>query len=295
MKRFHGIITPAVSPFKDGEINKAAIRELMAHLHDIDVSGVFPMGSNGTSPFISTENHKRILTLFSDFRNPNEYFLPGVGKNTVEDTLELARYSEDLSSDAIVLVTPYYLKVSQDSIYSFFESIVSRTSLPVILYNIPQMTGNTIMPETILRLSRNYSNIAGVKDSSGNLSLFQDYLMKLPGDMDVFQGQDEFLLSSLVVGAAGGVCGSTNFMDTAVRVMKSYKNGNMKEASILQEKLSRVKNYLNGMIFPQVYSYLFHKLVTGSDDTGTTGMLSPLSDAEKEEIYGNVMKMTEIP
>ena len=291
MNEFSGIITPAVSPFNGDELDEPAVEKLIIHLHKIGVSGVFPMGSNGSSPFISNKMHKRILEAFSKYRSKGAYFMPGVGKNNVEDTLELSKFAADINSDAIVIVTPYYLKVNQQSIYSYFDRIVAKVDLPVILYNIPQLTGNTIRPETVLQLSENYSNVVGIKDSSGDLTLFQDYLLGLPKDIKVFQGQDELLLSSLVLGAAGGVCGSTNFIDLAVRVMKSFKNGNVEDAARIQQKLSRLKSYFNTKPFPQIYSFLFQKFILEKNFTGTPTMLNPLEPLEMAEIYQSVVKM----
>ncbi|MCL5989020.1 MAG: dihydrodipicolinate synthase family protein [Candidatus Thermoplasmatota archaeon] len=291
MNELSGIITPAISPFNGDELKEPAIEKLMVHLHQIGVSGVFPMGSNGSSPFISNKMHKRILEVFSKYRSKDEYFVPGVGKNNIEDTLELSEFAADINSDAIVVVTPYYLKVSQKSIYSYFDRIVGKVDLPVILYNIPQLTGNTIRPETVLQLSENYSNIVGIKDSSGDLTLFQDYLLNLPKKIKVFQGQDELLLPSLVLGAAGGVCGSTNFIDLATKVMKSFKDSDIRSAARIQRKLSMLKSYLNTKSFPQVYSFLFHKLILKQDITGTPAMLDPLEQSEMGEIYHNVTRI----
>lgn len=291
MKKINGIITPTVSPIRQNQVNEYAIEKLMDFLHEIGVSGIFPMGSNGASPFISLKNHKKILDAFSKFRRSNEYFIPGVGKNNLEDTIELAKYSEDLESDAIVIVTPYYLKVDQASIFNFIEGVASKINTPIILYNIPQFTGNVVLPETVIKLSENFSHIIGIKDSSGDLSLFQDYLLKLPKDMNIFQGQDELLLASLILGASGGVCGSSNFTNLSVKVFSSFRNGEIGEAIVHQKKLSELKLYLNRHQFPQIYSYLFHKMILNEENTGTTSMLEPLSGKEIKEINNNMKEM----
>ncbi|MEM3820643.1 MAG: dihydrodipicolinate synthase family protein [Candidatus Micrarchaeaceae archaeon] len=291
MKEIKGIITPTISPFRRNRIDEGAVEKLMDHLHKIGVSGVFPMGSNGASPFISNMTHKKILEVFSKFRREGELFIPGVGKNSIEDTLEISKYAEDLGSDAIVVVTPYYFKVSQASMYSYFSEIASRVEIPLLVYNIPQLTGNSITPETVMKLSENHSNIIGIKDSSGDLSLLQDYILKLPKHFSVLQGQDELLLSSLILGASGGVCGTTNFSDLAVKVMKSYGEGKLSEAIEIQKSLSRLKIYLNGKTFPQVYSFLFYKIIMGKNFTGTTKMLSPLSKKDMKEIYVDITRI----
>jgi len=288
MKELEGIITPAVSPFREGQIDKEGIRKLMDHLHRIKVSGIFPMGSTGAFPLVTSEAHKKIIGAFSEFRTTNDYFLPGVGRNSVEDTIDVAKYAEDIGTDAVVVVTPYYIRMNQESIYSYFTDVIRRIESPVIIYNIPQLAGNSIMPETIKKLSEEHSNIIGIKDSSGNLSLFQEYLLELPKNFKVFQGQDELLLSSLIVGASGGVCGTTNFTDIAVKIFEFFKKGDMSGAYALQRYLSKIKNYLNKKTFPQIYSFLFHRIILEENSTGTVGMLSPFSKEEMDEIYSYV-------
>ncbi len=285
MKEIKGIITPAITPFRNGKIDKDGIRKLMDHLHNINVSGIFPMGSTGAMPFFSKEMHKKVIREFFEYKKENDLFFPGTGKNSIDEALEISKFAEDLGADALVIVTPYYLKVKQDSLYLYFESLLKKIESPVIIYNIPQLTGNSIEAETVNKLASNYSQLIGIKDSSGDLSFFQDFLLKLDKKFRVFQGQDELLLSSLIVGATGGVCATTNFTDLAVKVMDSFSNGDLDRAAEYQEKLSRVKNYLNSKTFPQSYSYLFYRLVNGIDFTGTIPPLSDLDENEKNEIY----------
>ena len=257
MKELEGVITPTISPFRNGEIDREGIRKLMDYLHKINVSGIFPMGSIGAFPLVTSNTHKMTIETFSEFRAPNDYFIPGVGRNSIEDTISVAKYAQDISADAIVIVTPYYIKMSQDSILTYFETVVNSVNIPVVLYNIPQLSGNSITVDSVRKLHEEHSNIIGIKDSSGDLSAFQEYLIELPKRFKVFQGQDELLLSSLVVGAAGGVCGTTNFAGIATKVYESFKRGDLSSASHLQESLSKLKNYLNKKTFPQIYSFLF--------------------------------------
>lgn len=291
MKEPEGIITPTVSPFRNGEIDREGIRKLMDHLHKIKVSGIFPMGSTGVFPLVNNDTHKRIIKVFSEFRAADDYFIPGVGRNNVEDTVNVAKYAEDIGADAIVVVTPYYIKMNQDSILSYFEAVMNRVNSPIIIYNIPQLAGNSITAETVRKLHREHSNIIGIKDSSGDLSAFQEYLLELPKSFKVFQGQDELLLSSLIVGAAGGVCGTTNFTGIATKVYESFKKGDLSSAYRWQVTLSKLKNYLNKKTFPQIYSFLFHRFILSESLTGTLNVLSSFSKEEMDEIYSYVSKV----
>lgn len=290
MKEIKGIITPAITPYRKGNLDKDGIKNLMDHLHRINVSGIFPMGSTGSSPIFSKEMHKKVIEEFFEFKKENDLFLPGTGKNSIDDTLEISKFSKDLGADALVIVTPYYLKMDQNSIYGYFKAVVEKIDIPVIIYNIPQLTGNNISAETVRKLSENYSHVIGIKDSSGDMSLFQDYLLKIGGKFKVFQGQDELLLSSLVMGASGGVCATTNFTDLAVNVMRSFENGDVKNALNLQRKLSSIKNFLNKRPFPQSYSFIFYKLIINADITGSPPPFSDLENMEKSEILKEIKK-----
>ncbi len=288
MKDINGIITPAITPFRDGKIDREGIKVLMDHLHRINVSGIFPMGSTGASPIVSKDMHKKVIEEFFEFKKENDVFLPGTGKNSIEETLEISKFSEDLGVDALVIVTPYYIKMKQDSIYFYFESLLKRIDTPIIIYNIPQLTGNSIQPETVKKLSENYSQVIGIKDSSGDMSFFQDYILNADGKFKVFQGQDELLLSSLIIGASGGVCATTNFTGLAVDVINSFKNGEIDRSIAFQKKLSSVKNFLNARTFPQAYSYLFYRLIMNTDVTGTPPPLTDMNENEKNEIYERI-------
>ncbi|MGC8619905.1 MAG: dihydrodipicolinate synthase family protein [Thermoplasmata archaeon] len=291
MKDIKGIITPAITPFKNNDLDVDGLRNLIDHLHKIKVSGIFPMGSTGAMPLFNKEMHKKVLKEFSNFIKENDIFIPGTGKNNIEETIEISKFVEDLGADAIVIVTPYYMKLNQDSIYIYYKSVLEKIELPVLIYNIPQLTGNIIKAETVNSLANEYSHVLGIKDSSGDLSLFQDFLFKIEKKFKVFQGQDEFLLSSLILGASGGVCGTTNFSDLAIKVMKYFSEKNIEKAFEYQKKLSVVKNYLNSKTFPQAYSYLFYKLLMGKDYTGTVSPLNDLSKKEKDEINKNLIPL----
>ncbi len=279
-----GIITPTITPIKNGEVDKEAVKALIEYLESIKVNGIFPLGSTGCAPIISLADCKKVLDAFSKYIN-GMLLLPGVGRNNLSETLELAKYAKDIGADAIVIVTPYYMKMDNESIYKYYYSILSSIDKPIIAYNIPQLTGNNLNYEVLMKLLNDFYNLVGLKDSSGNLSNFQDYIINLPKNFKIFQGQDELLLSSLIIGASGGICGTTNFSNLAVDVYLNYKSGNFNKAKELQEKLSRIKNYLSKKSFPQSYNASFYKLILKKNYTGACFPLRDLTIAEIDEIY----------
>ncbi len=251
MPELKGIITPAVTPWKGDTIDYDAIDALMDFLGKIGVAGVFPMGSSGAFPIISVEQHVKVLEYFLDRKKPNLYFIGGVGRNSVEETLTMGLYAKELGVDAVAIVTPYYLRMSQESIYRYYEKLLSQIDIPVVIYNIPQNTNNNIEPQTVLKLKKQFSQISAIKDSSGNFSNFTTLMDVVGGEVKVFQGQDDLLLPSLAMGAAGGVNGTSNFCDLSVRVYNEFTNSNFSTARKIQAVLSELKKLTNSLDFPQ--------------------------------------------
>ncbi len=251
MPELKGIITPVVTPWKGDTIDYDAIDALMDFLGKISVNGVFPMGSSGATPIISTEQHVKVLEYFMEKKKPGMYFLGGIGRNAVEDTLTMGLYAKELGVDAVSIVTPYYLRMSQESIYRYYEKLLSQLDIPVLIYNIPQNTNNNIEPQTVLKLKQQFSQIVGIKDSSGVFSNFSTFIDVVGSEIKVIQGQDDLLLPSLVMGAAGGINGTSNFSDLSVRVFKEFENGNFVAARKLQKVLSELKKLTNTLEFPQ--------------------------------------------
>ncbi|MCL4450507.1 MAG: dihydrodipicolinate synthase family protein [Candidatus Thermoplasmatota archaeon] len=251
MPELKGIITPAVTPWKGDSIDYDGIDALMDFLGSIGVQGVFPMGSSGAFPIISVEQHVKVLEYFIDKKKPNMYFLGGIGRNSVDETVTMGLYAKELGVDGVSVVTPYYLRMSQESIYRYYEKILSQIDIPVLIYNIPQNTNNNIEPQTVLKLKKQFSQVAGIKDSSGNFSNFSTLIDVVGKEIKVLQGQDDLLLPSLLMGAAGGINGTSNFCDLPVRVYNEFASSNFDKARKLQAVLSELKKLTNSLEFPQ--------------------------------------------
>lgn len=274
MAELKGIITPTITPMNKENIDYEAVDSLMEYLDKIGVNGIFPMGSTGVFPIVSTELQVKILEYFMDRKKEGMYFLAGVGRNSVDETLAVAFYAKELGADCLSIVTPYYLRMSQDSIYQYYEKILSSIDIPVLLYNIPQNTNNNILPQTILKLKNQFSNVIGIKDSSGNFSNFSAIVDAVGKDFRVFQGQDDILLPSLQRGAVGGISGTTNFSDLAVRVYKEFSESNNEKATEIQAILTEFKRMINCYDFPQTYAAIFIDRVYHKE----TGNVFPLKD-----------------
>ncbi|MDG6930319.1 MAG: dihydrodipicolinate synthase family protein [Nitrososphaerota archaeon] len=274
----NGIITPTVTPVKEGKIDEERIGSLMTFLKKIGVGAAFPMGSTGLFPLFNIENHVRTIELTVKHAPPGIRVLAGAGRNDIEETLEVAKKAIDAGTDAVVIVTPFYIKMSQNSILNYYSKIAEKVNSSIIAYNIPQFTGNAISAETLSKLMKEHSNIIGVKDSSGDLRSTQKYISMLPSGSYIYQGQDDLLLPSMALGVAGGVCGTTNFTDLAVKLW----NSTGKDSKLLQLKLSGIMRAISMSDFPKAYYYLFEKHVM-KNARPTSYLPNPIEDLNVQE------------
>ena len=280
-KGLDGIITPAITPFDNRKIDYEAIAKLNSFVGSEGVKAVFPAGSTGCFSFMTLDEHKTAIGYFSETISKGVKLLPGVGRNSIAETLEMARFAEKSEAYALVIVTPYYIKLNDETLFHYFDSIASKVEGNIILYNIPQFTGKRISADVALKLANKHKNIVGIKDSSGDFRSFVGYTMEMPKGFLVFQGQDDLLLPSLELGAAGGVCGTTNFTDIAVRVYNEHAKGATKSAKALQERLTKIMKSVNSVQFPTGYNYMFYRRVMKRN---ATNAIEPFKSLGKSEM-----------
>jgi 4-hydroxy-tetrahydrodipicolinate synthase/2-dehydro-3-deoxy-D-gluconate aldolase len=199
-----GIITPLITPFKDKKIDKMAIDRLLLYIENMGVMGVFPASTAGCFPLLSFSQHTELLEIVSRGSKMNVF--AGISRNGIDETIAMGKKAIDMGIEFVVVVTPYYIKLDQKSLYEYYSTIASRIDANIITYNIPQFTGVNLEATTLSRLMEQYSSIKGVKDSSGDIRQFYRYVRELPKNALIYQGQDDLLLPSLYMGCTGGRC-----------------------------------------------------------------------------------------
>jgi len=287
MPKLEGIITPTLTPISNDNLDYEAVDSLIEFLSEAGVNGIFPMGTTGAFAITSVEFQVKILEYYMEKKKENMFFLAGVGKNSLEETITMAEYAKELGSDAVSVVTPYYHRMDQESIYNYYDNILSKIDIPVVIYNIPQNTNNNISADTVRKLRSQYSHLIGIKDSSGNFSSFSEYIYLTDKEFSVLQGQDDLLLPSLLAGAKGGICGTSNFSNLSTLVYKYFKEGNIEEAKNIQTKLSKMKNALSKYPFPQAYMAIFAERIY-KRDTSPIFPLRKLREEEKRSLMAEI-------
>ncbi|HVP92177.1 MAG TPA: formaldehyde-activating enzyme, partial [Acidobacteriota bacterium] len=170
----------------------------------------------------------------------------GTGASGTDQALEMTKYAKDVGADAVLIVTPYYLKPADRGIYEHYDTIASQVEIPIILYNIPQCTGLPLPWQMVEDLAQ-IPNIVGVKDSSGQLSFILAVLEKVRDKINVLCGHDEVVVAALAAGCSGAILASANVIpDIWVQVYDHVKNGELQKARELQYKVQKIARILAG-------------------------------------------------
>lgn len=238
MLKPQGIITPLATPMNaDESVNLHELRVQVNRQIGSGVNGLFCLGTNGEAYALSAEEKKEIIKTVVDETNGRVPVYAGTGCIRTQETVELSLQAKELGVDALSIVSPYYVAVSQDELYACFSEIAEAVDLPIVLYNIPARTGNNIDYKTVKKLAK-YENIVGIKDSSGNFDNTLRYIENTDPRLSVLAGSDSFILWSLLAGGAGAIAGTANvFPEIAVKIYSLWKDGKMAEAKAEQFRL----------------------------------------------------------
>lgn len=237
-----GIMPALVTPFtEDGkQVNEEALRSVVRYCFELGVSGLVPCGTTGEFVNLTTEEKKKVISAVIDEANGKIKVVAGTGSSGTDQALEMTKYAKDAGADAALIVTPYYLKPVDRGIYEHYDTIASQVDLPIILYNIPQVTGLSLPWQMVEDLAQ-IPNIVGVKDSSGQLGFILAVLEKVRDKINVMCGHDEIVVGALAAGCSGAILASANFMpDVWVRIQNAVEKGDLQTARELQYKVQKI-------------------------------------------------------
>ena len=165
---FTGTYTAIVTPFRNGQVDEAALERLVKLQVKGGVDGIVPVGTTGESPTVDCEEHIRIIALAVKFSAGKIKVLAGTGANATSEAIKLTQEAEKVGADGSLQVAPYYNKPTQEGLYQHFRAIARATKLPIMLYSIPGRCGIEIGIETVKRLAADCKNIVGIKEAGGS-------------------------------------------------------------------------------------------------------------------------------
>ena len=243
-----GIYPALVTPFTDdGEkIDEERLRNLVNFCLELGVNGVVPCGTTGEFVNLTVEERKRVIKTVVDEVNGKVPVVAGTGASGTLEAVEMAKYAKDVGADAVLVVTPFYLKPTNRGVYQHYYTIASKVDIPLILYNIPQCTGVWLTWQMVEDLA-DVPNIVGLKDSSGELKYILAVLEKVRDKINVMCGYDEVVLPALAAGASGAILASANVIpDVWVEIYKAVKEGDLEKARELHLKVQKLARIITG-------------------------------------------------
>ena len=200
MTQFKGSITALVTPFKDGAVDEKALRAHINWQIENGTHGLVPVGTTGESPTLSHEEHNRVVEICVEEAKGRVPVIAGAGSNSTAEAVGFSKHAEKVGADAVLIVTPYYNKPTQEGLYHHFKAVNDAIGIPIIIYNIPPRSVIDMSVATMARLYE-LKNIAGVKDATANLARVSQQRQAMGADFIQLSGED---MTALAYNAAGG-------------------------------------------------------------------------------------------
>jgi 4-hydroxy-tetrahydrodipicolinate synthase len=236
--KFHGSMPALVTPFKDGKIDEEAFRGLIDWQITAGSHGLVPVGTTGESPTLSHEEHRRAVDICIDEARGRVPVVAGAGSNNTHEAVELARHAEKAGADAVLVVTPYYNKPTQEGLYLHFKAINDAIGLPILIYNIPPRSVVDMSVETMKRLHE-LKNIVGVKDATGDVGRISRQRHAMGVDFIQLSGEDMTALACMAAGAHGCISVVANVAPVlCADLMEAAFKGDYAKALHIQDRLT---------------------------------------------------------
>ncbi|CAN5862346.1 4-hydroxy-tetrahydrodipicolinate synthase [soil metagenome] len=225
---FRGCTVALVTPFRDGSVDEAALRNLVDWHMEQGTPVISPVGTTGESPTLSHLEHERVISLVVEQAAGRAKVLAGTGSNATSEAVRLTRFAERAGADGALLVAPYYNRPSQEGLYAHYSRIAEETDLPLMLYNVPGRTARNIEPETVERLAR-IARVVAIKEASGSLDQVSE--LRSRTELTILSGDDSLTLPMLAVGAEGVVSVVANLVPRDVMALiEAFEQGDLQAA-----------------------------------------------------------------
>src|SRR5215469_13563758 len=235
---FRGSFTALITPFKNGAVDQQAFRDLVEWQIAEGTNGLVPVGTTGESPTLSHDEHKQVVEWCVDQAKGRVPVIAGAGSNSTKEAIELAQHAEKAGAEAVLVVSPYYNKPTQEGLYQHFKAINDAIGIPIIMYNIPSRSVIDISVDTMKRLFE-LKNIAGVKDATANMTRVSQQRAAVGADFNQLSGEDITALGFMAHGGHGCISVTSN---VAPRLCAEFQaaclKGDFAAALKLQDKLA---------------------------------------------------------
>ena len=275
---FTGMATAIVTPMHtDGSIDYEALSRFVEFQIGSGINGLVVMGTTGENATIEPEDQKKVIAYTVEKVAGRVPVIAGTGTNNTEHVLRNTRNACQVGADAILVVTPYYNKATQNGLVTHFTAVADESTLPVILYNVPGRTGCNLLPKTVAKLSE-HPNIAAIKEATGSLAQMIE-IMHLCGDkIDVYSGEDGLTVPMMAMGAKGTISVLSNVAPRqSVAMTDACLRGDYAAAAKMQCDLLSLINALFSEVNP-----IPAKAATAAMGFGADALRLPLTSMEEQ-------------
>ena len=239
-----GSIVALITPFINDSLDEDAYRKLIDYHLKNGTSGVVPGGTTGESPTLSHSEHKKIIQIAVEECKGKIPIIAGTGSNSTDEAIDLSRYAEKAGSDALLVVTPYYNKPTQEGLYQHYKKINDNVGIPIIIYNIPSRSVIDMSVETMSKLYE-LKNIVGVKDATGDLKRVDSQLKSMGKEFIQLTGNDDNALEFNKRGGVGAIGVTANIAAKLSSDFQKACKNDMAEAV----KLDKILQPLHSSLF----------------------------------------------
>ena len=287
---FTGMATAIVTPMHtDGSIDYEALGRFVEFQIASGINGLVVMGTTGENATIEPEDQKKVIAYTVEKVAGRVPVIAGTGTNNTEHVLHNTRNACQVGADAILVVTPYYNKATQNGLITHFTAVADESTLPVILYNVPGRTGCNLLPKTVAKLSE-HPNIAAIKEATGSLAQMIE-IMHLCGDkIDVYSGEDGLTVPMMAMGAKGTISVLSNVIPKgAVEMTDAFFAGDLRKAAALQCRYLDLINLLFCEVNPIPAKAAVSAMGYGKEFIRLP--LTPMEPENREKLFRELRKL----
>ncbi len=243
-----GIYPPIATPFKDDAVDLAGLRHNTERWMKTGLRGLLALGSNGEAAFVDEDEAETVVATVREGVPRDRVLLAGTGRQSTRATIAATKRAARAGADAVLVLTPFYFKaaMTHDALVAHYRAVADQSPVPVLLYNFTNVTGLNLLPDTVAALSE-HPNIAGIKDSNGDVGQVGALVARTPPAFTVLVGSAATLYPAMMVGAAGAIVALANAVpDVCVRLFELVRAGRHDEALALQRKLTPFAQAVTG-------------------------------------------------
>jgi 2-dehydro-3-deoxy-D-pentonate aldolase len=239
---FTGLMPAMVTPFDEGgEVDLGATEAVVERFIEAGVDGISPLGSTGEASHLASEERKHFIEEVKTIVGGRVPLVVGVGAAGTREAIELARHAQGVGVDAVLIVSPFYWKVGEEALFRHFAAVAESVEIPVLVYNLPMLTGIDLSPSLIARIAAECPNVTGLKDTVTEyfhtVGVLRE-VKRVRADFCVLSGWEDLILPSLLAGADGSICAFANVApELFVNLVRSARDDNLQRAAELHRRV----------------------------------------------------------